>query len=450
MVLRTCRKLIFYSALLSVFFSDARAVADSTGLRFDLIIRQRTEAWNGFNIQNYGDEGPDAVGGLYDRLLFQRIVAGVSYRSGGRFSAGLHIQDSRAFGWSIRQSQYPDLFKIKAPGTAEPYYIMNPGEEFLEIYDAYLQYASSDGSIVAKLGRQKISLGDYRVFGPGEWGNTGRWNWDALRVTYSAKRHRVDMVAGGTKIHDPLRLAIPFVGTEFWGGGIYGHWEPNGLFAMEPFYAAKFQGSAPYINTQQIGKHWIGTRFLKENLHRFILDGYFTYQFGNDNGRSIDAFGVFAKIGYKFASLPARPLLSLRETYASGGSTSDIRQHTFDPVFGAADKFYGWMNLVKWSNLDDREIVLELFPLKDMWIEIKNNWFFIPAPGDFTALNTMKLEPGSHYFGREFNIFVRYDIHRHWQLVGAYGHFVPGDLQPINGAPPRPAYWFALQVQFTL
>ena len=48
-------------------------------------------------------------------------------------------------------------------------------------------------------------------------------------------------------------------------------------------------------------------RFLKEKIHRFILDGFFSYHWGNDNGRSIDAFGILAKIGYRFESIPVRP-----------------------------------------------------------------------------------------------------------------------------------------------
>ena len=56
--------------------------------------------------------------------------------------------------------------------------------------------------------------------------------------------------------------------------------------------------------------------------------------------------------------------------------------YTFEPAYGAQDKYYGWMNITTWTNLDDREIVLELFPVKNMWVEIKYNRFYIPVADD--------------------------------------------------------------------
>ena len=107
------------------------------------------------------------------------------------------------------------------------------------------------------------------------------------------------------------------------------------------------------------------------------------------------------------------------------------------------------MNITTWSNLDDREIVLELFPVKNMWVEIKYNRFYIPVPDDVTLLNTMKLEPGKHHFGDEFDTFIRYQVLKHWQLTGAFGYFMPGVLSPVNNKPAKNSEWYALQVLFT-
>ena len=58
--------------------------------------------------------------------------------------------------------------------------------------------------------------------------NTGRWTWDALRLTWEKNGHSVDVFGGGTKIHDPLSLYVPFMKTEFFGGGIYSHLKLTG------------------------------------------------------------------------------------------------------------------------------------------------------------------------------------------------------------------------------
>lgn len=423
---------------------------DTIKVRFDLSIRYRFELWNGMNAKNYGDGSEGAIGNLNDKILYQRVITGITYMPLRTLTAALHFQDSRAFGWSIRHNEYPDIFKIRATGTTEPFYIMNPGEEYFEIYDAYIQYKTINKKFTAKLGRQKIFLGDNHIFGPGEWGNTGRWTWDAIRFTYASGKHSLDIFGGGTKIHDPKKISIPFNQTEYFGGALYGHFELKEIINLEPYYVYKRQGSADYANTLHISRHWIGSRFLNENIRNFLFDATFAYQFGNETDKKVDAYGFFAKLGYKFSFLKWQPTLSLRESYASGGKQSDAVRHEFDPVFGASDKYYGWMNIAKWSNLDDREIVLELFPKKGYWIEIKYNWFYVPVPDDFVLLKNLKLIPGEKHLGDEIDIFTRLNISERWQLVGVFGYFFPKEVQPINEQTAKNSAMFALQVLFNL
>jgi len=138
------------------------------------------ETWNGMNAKNYGDNSTVAIGKLNDKILNQRIIAGVTFESSKKLKITFHIQDSRAFGWSLRNSQYPDLFKVHGKDSVAPSYTMNPNEEYFEIYDDYIEYGKLFSNFSMKLGRQKIFYGDNHIFGPGEWGNTGRWTWDAL------------------------------------------------------------------------------------------------------------------------------------------------------------------------------------------------------------------------------------------------------------------------------
>jgi hypothetical protein len=422
---------------------------DSAKMKFDLAIRYRFELWNGMNSKNYGDNSPAAIGKLNDKTLYQRVITGLTFKPYKKLTIAFHMQDSRAFGWSLRNSLYPDLFKIHKAGTQAPYYTMNPNEEFFEIYDVYVEYSQLLKDFTLKLGRQKLFYGDTRIFGPGDWGNTGRWTWDALKVSYKRGGNFIDVFAGGTKIADPEKISVPFTDTEFWGGGMYAHLNIHGVMYIEPFYALKTEGSADYINTLEFNRNWTGIRIFNDDFHHFVFDFTAVKEFGSDNGKSIDAYGWFAKAGYQFKNLPAKPILSIRESYASGGKKSDNKIYTFEPVYGANDKYYGRMNIISWSNLDDREIVLELSPVNKMEIELKYNRFFIPVPDDVTLLNTMKLEPGKHHLGDEFDAFVKYQALKHLELTGAFGYFMPGELLPINNNPAKGAEWFAMQVLVT-
>ncbi|NLJ08096.1 MAG: alginate export family protein [Sphingobacteriales bacterium] len=433
---------------LSIGFSYGQK--DSIKVKFDLSVRYRFELWDGMNAKNYGDNSINAIGKLDDKLLYQRIIPGVTVDFTKKITAAAHLQDSRAFGWSLRNSEYPDLFKVKKAGTTTPYYKMNPGEEFFEIYDLFIEYRKILPNTTSKLGRQKIFYGDHHIFGPGDWGNTGRWTWDALKISWKKDKKTLDIFAGGTKIHDPEKLSLPFTQTEFWGGGIYGHFPIKKLLYFEPFYALKTQGSADYIKDQDIFRNWLGFRAVNPDSSALIWDFTLAKAFGNDNGKTIDAYGLFAKLGYQFHDLWAKPIISIRESYASGGKKTDSKIRTFEPAFGASDKYYGWMNIMQWSNLDDREFVLELFPVKKMWVEIKYNWFYIPVPDDVKVLNTMILQDGKHHLGDEFNTFIRWQAFKHWQFVAVFGYFWPKEIKNINNKPPENASWMALQLLFTI
>jgi len=234
--------LILFVLFVSSLTSTAQE--DTAKFRFDAVLRERVEIWAGMNAKNYGDDSPDAIGSLNDRILFQRVIAGMKIKPAEQVEIAVHIQDSRAFGWSLRNSQYPDLFMVKERSTTEPFYIMNPNEEFFELYDLYVAYRDLFDRLTLKLGRQKISYGDNRIFGPGEWGNTGRWTWDALHLSYTMDENFVDAFIGGTKIHDPVNFSVPFLRMEYFGGGVYSHLKAGDLFAAEPFYAIKKEGSA--------------------------------------------------------------------------------------------------------------------------------------------------------------------------------------------------------------
>ena len=423
---------------------------DLQGLRFDLSVRYRFELWSGMNAKNYGDNSHEAIGNINDKMLLQRITTGITYKN-KNLTAAFHLQDSRAFGWSLRDKKYPDLFKIRKTGTDAPVYTMNPQEEFFEIYDLFIEYRDLFKNITVKAGRQKIFYGDNRIFGPGDWGNTGRWTWDAVKISYKNGGNFIDVFGGGTKIHDPHKISLPFTNTEYWGGGLYSHVRITDWLTAELFYAHKSQGSADYIRTLDINRNWAGFRLASPESQDLIYDLLYTREYGKENEKQIKAYGYFLKAGYRFISVPANPVISLRYTYASGGRKDEEVIQTFDPAFGASDKYYGWMNIVQWSNLSNPEIVLELSPFKNkMFIELKYNRFSIPVPEDVKILNTMKIKTGKHHLGDETDLFLRYQPFKKWQFTGAIGWFNPGDLEQINYEEPEDAFWMALQILFYL
>jgi len=419
------------------------------GFKFDLSVRYRFEVWNGINAKNYGDESPDAIGNLNDKILLQRIIPGVSY-SGKKITAGFHFQDSRAFGWSLRDTKYPDLYKICDGEVNSPYYMMNPQEEYFDIYDIYVEFKELLKNLTVKIGRQKIFFNDYRIFEPSLWGNAGRWNWDAIKISYKKGENSIDVFGGGTKINNPHKISIPFTETEFWGGGVYSHFRVQKWLIAEPFYALKTQGSIDFMKFHSINRNWAGVKLFNPEEQNLIYDFVYVHEFGMEEGKQINALGYVTKLGYRFSSLQAGPALSIGYSYASGGSSSHT-DYTFDPIYGAKGKFYGWMNIISWSNISKPEIVIEFKPSGNRtWIEMKYNLIYIPEPDDCQILNTMKLIAGKHHLGNETDILIRYQPSDKWQFTGILGYFSPGDIEPINNKNPETASWVAFQILFDL
>lgn len=65
---------------------------------------------------------------------------------------------------------------------------------------------------------------------------------------------------------------------------------------VEPFYAYAKEGSADYIKTLQINKHWLGVRLFNEDIKNFILDATLAYEFGRENDDKISAYGFFLSL----------------------------------------------------------------------------------------------------------------------------------------------------------
>ena len=441
----------FFMPILLLLLCQPAVTQDSDSFfKFDLLVRYRFELWDGFNAKNYGDDSPDAIGNLNDKFLLQRIIPGVIYRK-GKINAEFHMQDSRAFGWSLSRKNYPDLYKIGNPLSEHSFYVMNPQEEYFEIYDLFVEYRELLKNLSVKIGRQKIFYGDWRIFEMSQWGNTGRYTWDAIKVSYRKNDEYIDVFGGGTKIHDPEKTHVPFTHLEYLGGGIYSHKKLTPWLNAETFYALKIQGTADYIRTQSINRNWMGINFLSPEDKRFSYDILYAHEFGNEAGHRIKAHGFGLKTVYRFDGLPAAPELSLAYYYASGDKPGDDIIHTFDPVYGSRARFHGFMGFVSWSNLSNPQFSLKLnSPGKRMYVELKHMLFYIPEPENCIFLNTMKLKNGNNHLGNETNLYFRHQHDKHWQLTGILGYFRPGDIEQISFKEPENAFWMALQIQYSL
>nr|HDN01057.1 hypothetical protein [Deltaproteobacteria bacterium] len=181
-------------------------------LRINADIRYRWEYKNNFNQKYYGENPPE--GDSYDGSLLQRIRLTFDFNPHKNVHISAGLQDSRAYDAALPD----DAFHNSRLGLEH-----NPNKDNWELFDTYLELKNLFGQeLRLKGGRQIIAYGDKRVFGPGEWGNTGRYIWDAVKLSYRFGENSVDTFYGRNIIHEPGRFSLDHRHF-FEGCAVYSH-----------------------------------------------------------------------------------------------------------------------------------------------------------------------------------------------------------------------------------
>ncbi|MFH0728551.1 MAG: alginate export family protein [Pseudomonadota bacterium] len=393
-------------------------------------LRLRSEFQDEFTIKQY------ATGGSEDYLLTR-----------------LQVNFDAAF-WKLKTfTQFQDARIFWSSFEDSDFKVSNPYHDVMDIRQAYVNFEPSN-EIEVKLGRQQIGFGDRRVFGPGDWGNTGRYVWDAARVRFHNALLDSHFLAGRFILRNPDR----WPNESAPGPTAYANYTMvrNLPFELDLFYVLK---KDDHGDTQ--GETGKGN--LTSHSTGFRLDGKrgswdyavtVVHQFGRWGNDRIDAYGLTSRIGYTF-DMPWQPHLMAQYIHGSGDKDPrDGKKETFDGVFGGSDTvLYGWMNLFFWSNLREYRLDLELTPRKVLSVrgeyhyftldETKDAWYY---PG--SAQRRDKTGRSGRELGHEWDLTLRYKPVAWLDLLGGYCIFLPGEFIERTGPDP-PAQWFFLQTEMT-
>ncbi len=399
-------------------------------------IRYRYEFQNNYNQKLYGAGN--------DGFLLQRIRTGYILHF-SKIDIAFGIQDSRAYDVKIKDRYFKPWF---LEGLQN-----NPNKDPIEPFNTYIQIKPAK-NLRIKLGRQTIFFGDKRIFGPGAWGNTGRWIWDALRIQYRWNKNTIDAFLGATIVHDPEKLSLNHRYL-YKGAGIYTHLEISPYLKIEPTLVWKVDREDIYPSEvspslDDFKAFYYGGRIYGRLPHKFFYDFTWIKEEGDYGKDDLDAYGLHLLLGRSFGFLK----VSLEYSFGSGDKNpKDGKRESFDGVFGARDKMYGRMNLFSWKNLKDIQFNLEGWGLK-----IEAHRFFLDEERDGWSLNPRLYRDKSGRVGKEVgeevDVTYKKKIKNLIFQVG-YGHFFPGDfikdmkeLGKIKDS--SDANWFFMQVELKL
>jgi hypothetical protein len=399
-------------------------------------VRFRYEYDDGFSVKGYDPGG-------HDQLLLERVRLDLSTKFWGKPRLFLQLQDAHAFLTRLGPSDFPQS---------------SPIEDTLDIRQLHLEWLKIRGSPFGfRIGRQEISYGDQRVFGPGNWGNTGRFAWDAAMLKIDTKAFASDLWVGKYlryQSHEwPDRDVDHFM-------TFVNYTQIKNLpCRLDLFYVLKYDNSGKVVGERGTGNllsHTVGFQ-AEGQAFDDVLDAGATFaaQFGRYGADRLRAFGASGKLGAT-APLAWRPRLGGQFTWGSGDKDPDDGVHgTFDGVFGGRDiSFYGYLNLFFWANLRDYEVDFSIRPRRALALYVEYHHFTLDESRDAwytTGLKPYRRDAMGHSgttLGDELDVRAVWTSRNHLELMGGYGRFFPGPFVKNTGA-AIPANWYFSQIAYS-
>lgn len=398
--------------------------------------RLRFEYDDGFGIKGYEPGG-------HDQLLLERIRFELSTRFWDRPRLFLQLQDAHAFFTKLRASDFPQS---------------NPIEDTLDIRQLFIEWLKIGGSPVGfRVGRQQISYGDQRVFGPGNWGNTGRFAWDAAMLKIETESLWSDLWVGRFLQYQssvwPDRAVDNFL-------TVVDYTQVQKLpFRLGLFYVLKYDASgtvAGETGTGDLLSHTMGFQADGTAMSELLDAGAtFAVQFGRYGADRLLAFGANARLGVT-APVEWKPRIGGQFTWGSGDQNpADGIHGTFDGVYGGRDIFfYGYLNLFFWANLRDAEVDFSVHPHRAVTLYVEYHHLALDAPRDAWYTTGLKayrrdVSGGSgSTLGDELDVRAVWLAWGHLELMAGYGHFFPGAFVNNTGA-AAPADWGFAQAAYS-
>jgi len=411
--------------------------------RFDIggSVRFRYEYQDDFNQQRYAETRPGYP--REDGFLLQctRLELDLHFAEQAHFF--VQLQDARVYDSAFGKDDFP--IQIHSCPYWDP----------LDLRQAYLEWLHIGGSpFGVKIGRQAISYGDNHIWGPGEWGNVGRYTWDAVKLIADTPVAEVHGIFANRVLYDPHSFDEHNSDLDAFGAYAMIKKLP---FRLDLFWVGK--RSRPTVLVDQKGTrvdldtHTVGF-YLDGRLGKgWDYRGTLAHSFGDRDGLDVRAWGANARLGYTF-QCPWKPRIGIEYTYASGDhNPKDGKYETFDGVFGAIDAYYGRMNFFSWMNLHDYQLSLSCSPVPRSRVSLdchcfrldsaRDSWYWCsgrPARTDATGKAGRDL-------GQEVDLIARYNCTRHLELMAGYARFLPGTFMKRTGPAPD-ADWFFVQTMY--
>jgi Alginate export len=361
-----------------------------------------------------GVSGTSLINDQSDNYYASRIRLDLGLKPTSWLRFFMEAQDARAGAYN----------KSPAPST-----LYNP----IDIRQGYVELNFEGSETVRfRAGRQELLFGGERLIGPADWGISR--SFDALDLTLSDGREKVDLIAGSTVLIDPTRIDRHKPGEHLYGAyGSIRHLWPG--VNLEPYLLFK-QTLNVKSESGVLGDALVispGARAFGTAPGRLDYTLEVVAQRGSYSIDNIAAFGSSSVVGWTILDRAIKPRISVEYNYASGdGTVKDGEHNTFDQFYPSNHNYYGMIDQFGWRNMKNARVGFDFLPYKKLKIRSDFNEFYLATVQDglYNSSGTsivLDRKATSSHIGSETNTVALYQYSKVWKFGAGFGHLFAGE-----------------------
>jgi hypothetical protein len=302
-----------------------------------------------------------------------------------------------------------------------------------------------------RVGRQLLNFNN-TILADSQWRNQGR-SYDAVVLNLHFDRVRAGVFAAS--VVNPLAsgLSHHLEGNNIYG--IYGNvdgivpassFEPFVLWRVAPAVAVEGAGN---LRTGRLDEKAVGLRFKGRALGELDYSLEVIAERGSAGPDNLTAYGATGGAGYRFDHLPWHPRYFAQADYASGDKDpTDGHRGTFDTMYPTAHDRFGIMDQFAWQNIVAVRSGVTVEPHRrwsvtgqylDFWLASESDALYNSS--GIVVWRDLNGRSGRH-IGEEIDVYSWYELNRHVNIGGGFGHIFPGGFLANAKAVPTYNYTY--------
>ncbi|MPS49521.1 alginate export family protein [Methylobacillus sp.] len=302
----------------------------------------------------------------------------------------------------------------------------------------------NDRPISIKAGRMAFEQLDRRLIARNEWRNTTN-TFQGVRATFGQHKNdwELDLFALQPIVRFTEQLNQRDKGQWFYGA-VFDWRKWSDVVTLSPsYFYLKQDGDEVKYNSS-------GTRVNNANdreIHTAGLRGYgligktgldydisYYRQWGEDGASDHKAYSHITEFGYT-ADLAWKPRFSINYGVASGDKNSSTgTMERFDRLFGFA-RPWSSNDYIQMENVNATKIRAEFSPFTGVNIDTGYSWYKLDSATDRWGASSISRDRLGHYgrdLGEEYDIRVRFPLHKHVAANIGYAYFKGGEYVKGN------------------